>query len=171
MDEPTTALTHKEILALYKIIEALKKKGVSIVFVSHKLEEVFSISEKIAILRNGKKVLDDRIENFDPASLTYHMTGREIPSVPYEYVPQADGKPILEVEALSMKGAFEDVSFSLLPREILGVTGQLGCGRTELAKALFGIGEKSGKIRLGGEEVKIDSVLDAHRLGIGYRCV
>ncbi|MBC8536121.1 sugar ABC transporter ATP-binding protein [Feifania hominis] len=168
MDEPTTALTHKEILALYKIIEALKKKGVSIVFVSHKLEEVFSISEKIAILRNGKKVLDDRIENFDPASLTYHMTGREIPSVPYEYVPQEDGKPILEVEALSMKGAFEDVSFSLLPREILGVTGQLGCGRTELAKALFGIGEKSGKIRLGGEEVKIDSVLDAHRLGIGY---
>lgn len=169
MDEPTTALTHKEILALYDIIATLKSKGIAIIFVSHKLEEVFSISEKIAILRSGKKVLDDSIENFDKASLTYYMTGREIPSVPYAYKKQeGDSTPILTVQGLSQGRAFADVSFSLFPREILGITGQLGCGRTELAKALFGIGKTTGEITLAGRPVTIKSVQDAHRLGIGY---
>ena len=169
MDEPTTALTHKEILALYRIIDTLKAKGIAIIFVSHKLEEVFSISQRIAILRNGKKVLDDSISNFDKNSLTYHMTGREIPSVPYEYIPAPhETTPILQVEGLSQPGAFHDISFSLHTHEILGITGQLGCGRTELAKALFGIGKNHGRICLSGQEVSIRSVQDAHRLGIGY---
>ncbi len=169
MDEPTTALTYKEILALYKIVESLKKKGIAIIFVSHKLEEVMAISEKIAILRNGMKVLDDRLENFDKHSLVYHMTGREIPSVPYRYEKDETHKnPLLRLEGLSMDKAFQDISFSLYPREILGITGQLGCGRTELAKALFGIGRKTGRIYLEGEEVQIDSILDAHHSGIGY---
>ena len=169
MDEPTTALTHKEILALYRIIDTLKAKGIAIIFVSHKLEEVFSISQRIAILRNGKKVLDDSISNFDKNSLTYHMTGREIPNIPYEYVPDPDEKaPILEVEGLTQDGAFHDITFALHTHEILGITGQLGCGRTELAKALFGIGRNRGTIRIRGQEVSIRSVQDAHRLGIGY---
>ena len=164
MDEPTTALTHKEILALYRIIDTLKAKGIAIIFVSHKLEEVFSISQRIAILRNGKKVLDDSISNFDKNSLTYHMTGREIPSIPAPH----ETTPILQVEGLSQPGAFHDISFSLHTHEILGITGQLGCGRTELAKALFGIGKNHGRICLSGQEVSIRSVQDAHRLGIGY---
>ena len=169
MDEPTTALTHKEILALYDIIDTLKAKGIAIIFVSHKIEEVFNISQRIAILRNGKKVLDDSISNFDKNSLTYHMTGREIPNIPYEYVPDPDEKaPILEVEGLTQDGAFHDITFALHTHEILGITGQLGCGRTELAKALFGIGRNRGTIRIRGQEVSIRSVQDAHRLGIGY---
>lgn len=169
MDEPTTALTHKEILALYGIIDTLRKKGIAIIFVSHKLEEVFNISERIAILRNGKKVLDDSIRNFDKNSLTYHMTGREIPSVPYVYEKDpAARQPLLRVAGLTQRPAFEDVSFELWPREILGITGQLGCGRTELAKALFGIGKTRGRIEMDGGEVFIRSVQDAHRLGIGY---
>lgn len=169
MDEPTTALTHKEILALYDIIDTLKAKGIAIIFVSHKIEEVFNISQRIAILRNGRKVLDDSISNFDKNSLTYHMTGREIPNIPYEYIPDPGEKaPILEVEGLTQDGAFHDVTFALHTHEILGITGQLGCGRTELAKALFGIGRNRGAIRLQGQEVSIHSVQDAHRLGIGY---
>ena len=169
MDEPTTALTHKEILALYEIVESLKQKGISIIFVSHKLEEVMAVSEKIAILRNGRKVLDSTLHEFDRNSLVYHMTGREIPDVPYEYIKDEEHTaPLLRLDSLSMKDAFQDISFSLYSHEILGITGQLGCGRTELAKALFGIGTKTGKIFLDEKEVHINSVLDAHALGIGY---
>jgi len=169
MDEPTTALTHKEILALYSIIDSLRQKGIAIIFVSHKLEEVFNISERVAILRNGKMVLDDEIRNFDKSSLSYYMTGRRIPTVPYIYEEdEMAACPVLQVTGLSQAGAFEDVSFSLYSREILGITGQLGCGRTELAKALFGIGKITGSIALNGENVCLDSVLDARRLGIGY---
>ena len=111
MDEPTTALTHKEIEALYKIVGTLKQKGIAVIFVSHKLEEVFQISERIAILRNGKKVLDDKTENFDKNSLAYHMTGREIPSIPYEYIKdEAQTVPVMEVKNLSMGNAFENIS-------------------------------------------------------------
>jgi simple sugar transport system ATP-binding protein len=169
MDEPTTALTHKEILALYGIIDNLKKKGVAVIFVSHKLEEVFNISEKIAILRNGKKVLDDRVENFDKNSLAFHMTGREIPSVPYVFNPPAAGAvPVLSVRGLAKEEAFEDITFSLWEGEILGITGQLGSGRTELAKALFGIGRTLGEIVLDSRIVRINSPVDALRLGIAY---
>ena len=169
MDEPTTALTHKEILALYEIIENLKKKGIALIFVSHKLEEVLQISERIAILRNGQKVLDDSIENFDKDSVAYYMTGREVPDVPYELVEVEEGTaPILELENLCMKDKFEDISLSLYPKEILGITGQLGCGRTELAQALFGIGEYTGTVKLKGETVEIKTVQDALRLKIGY---
>lgn len=169
MDEPTTALTHKEILALYEIIAALKEKGIAVIFVSHKIEEIFNVSEKVAVLRNGKKVFDDQIEKMGKNRLTYYMTGREIPQVPYVYQrEQAESVPILKVENLTQRGAFEDISFSLYPREILGITGQLGCGRTELAKSLFGIGKTIGHIEMNGERVFIDSVLAAFRLGIGY---
>ena len=169
MDEPTTALTHKEILALYEIIETLKKKGIALIFVSHKLEEVMQISERIAILRNGKKVLDDSIENFDINSVAYYMTGREIPDVPYEKAETgADEAPILELEGLTMRDKFEDITLSLYPQEILGITGQLGCGRTELAQALFGIGEYTGTVKLRGEEVHIKTVQSALEHKIGY---
>ena len=169
MDEPTTALTHKEILALYEIIDNLKKKGIALIFVSHKLEEVMQISERIAILRNGQKVLDDSIENFDVNSVAYYMTGREVPDVPYELVEVPEGTaPILELEGLTMKDKFEDITLSLYPKEVLGITGQLGCGRTELAQALFGIGEYTGTVKLNGEVVEIKTVQDALRLKIGY---
>ncbi|MBQ8670620.1 MAG: sugar ABC transporter ATP-binding protein [Oscillospiraceae bacterium] len=169
MDEPTTALTHKEILALYEIIDTLKKKGIALIFVSHKLGEVMQISERIAILRNGQKVLDDSIENFDVNSVAYYMTGREVPDVPYELVEVPEGTaPILELEGLTMKDKFEDITLSLYPKEVLGITGQLGCGRTELAQALFGIGEYTGTVKLNGEVVEIKTVQDALRLKIGY---
>lgn len=169
MDEPTTALTFKEIEALYRIVDMLKQKGIAVIFVSHKLEEVFKISERIAILRNGKKVLDDKIENFDKNSLAYHMTGREIPNIPYKYIAdEAKTVPVMEVRNLSMKNAFEDISFCLYSREILGITGQLGCGRTELAKALFGIGKYTGSIMVEGERADIRNILDTKKYGIGY---
>ncbi len=169
MDEPTTALTHKEIEALYKIVGTLKQKGIAVIFVSHKLEEVFQISERIAILRNGKKVLDDKTENFDKNSLAYHMTGREIPSIPYEYIKdEAQTVPVMEVKNLSMGNAFENISFCLYSREILGITGQLGCGRTELAKALFGIGKYTGSIWVEGRKADIKNILDTKKYGIGY---
>lgn len=169
MDEPTTALTYREIEALYGIIDNLRARGVAVIFVSHKLEEVFKISERIAILRNGRKVLDDEVAHFDKSTLAYHMTGKEIRGTPYQYVPgEKPEKPMLTVRNLSMKNAFHNVSFSLYPREILGITGQLGCGRTELAKALFGIGRHTGEIEIEGVPATIGSIQDAKRYGIGY---
>ena len=171
MDEPTTTLTYREIEALYSIIDGLRKQGVAVLFVSHKLEEVFKISERLVILRNGRKVLDTEAESFDKSRTAFYMTGREIPVVPYDYVLPKEGNreaPILQVKGLTMKDAFTDISFSLYPKEILGITGQLGCGRTELAKALFGIGRHTGSIEVNGKEAHIESIQDTRRYGIGY---
>jgi ABC-type sugar transport system, ATPase component len=168
MDEPTTALTLKEISALYKIVEVLLQKGIAVIFVSHKLDEVMAISKKITILRNGKNVYDGDIKDLDKRKLVYYMTGKEIEVEPYTFVPTSS-KPLMEVQNLSLAGHFSNVSFTLLPGEILGVTGLLGCGRTELAKALFGLMPATGgEIFIDGVPAKINSVQDAIKNGIGY---
>jgi simple sugar transport system ATP-binding protein len=168
MDEPTTALTNKEIDKLFKIIYSLKEKGISILFVSHKLEEVFSIAERITVLRNGEKIVSDEIAHFNKNNFIYYMTGRELEEV--QFVPEnLSEKPMLEVENLSKKGCFKDISFSLNGGEILGITGLLGSGRTELALSLFGrLPADKGTIKIRGKEVKIDSISTAIKEKIGY---
>jgi simple sugar transport system ATP-binding protein len=138
MDEPTTALTEREVRALLGIIRRLKEDGVAVVFVSHKLAEVLEVSERVVVLRNGRKVAEGPAADFDAASLTRHMTGRDLPEVP----PLAlDGTPetLMRVERLNKAGSFRDVSFDIRKGEVLGITGLLGSGRTSLAKALFGL--------------------------------
>ncbi|HHY81741.1 MAG TPA: sugar ABC transporter ATP-binding protein [Clostridiales bacterium] len=168
MDEPTTALTRKEVNALFNIILDLKKQGIATLFVSHKLDEVFEISERFTILRNGEKAAEGFTSELDNKKFTYYMTGREFEDKPF--VPtNVSEDPVLSVENLSMNGFYENVNFSLHRGEILGITGLLGSGRTELALSLFGIMQAdTGTIKIDGEPVKLDSPETAINHGIGY---
>jgi simple sugar transport system ATP-binding protein len=161
MDEPTTALTQKEVKSLFKVITGLQKEGISILFVSHKLDEVFEISEKITILRNGHNVISGEVKQFDTAKFVYYMTGRQLEESRFEAVRNNE-IPLLRTENLSLKGAFEPLSFELFSGEIVGLVGLLGSGRTELASSLFGLSPAtSGSIHINGKPVTIKSVQDA----------
>ncbi len=168
MDEPTTALTEREVRSLLAIIRRLSDDGVAVLFVSHKLAEIFEVCEKIVVLRNGAKVAEGPAGDFDLAGLAFHMTGRRFAET--APAPLPDGRPVvLEVERLSRAGLLEDVSLSLRSGEVLGITGLLGSGRTALAKALFGLLPlDSGRIAVDGREVMLGSPRDAIAAGIGY---
>jgi simple sugar transport system ATP-binding protein len=171
MDEPTTALTRREVNSLFSVIKKLQKEGIAILFVSHKLNEVIEISDKTMILRNGKKVVDSDASEFDNAKMVYYMTGKNIEHAIYEYQPREDNgeRPLLKVDNLSLLGGFYDISFDLKPGEILGITGLLGSGRTELALALFGAYPADrGSIEIDEKPVRIKSIQDAIKHGIGY---
>ena len=168
MDEPTTALTKKEVTELFRLVRALKEKGVAILLVSHKLEEVFEIAEELTILRNGRLVIEGHMKDFNTESFVYYMTGRELDKSRFAG-SEKPGAELLKVEAISAKTLFEDVSFTLREGEILGITGLLGSGRSELARALFGmIRLNSGSITLAGERVRLRNVRDAIAHGIAY---
>ncbi len=168
MDEPTTALTKKEIDSLFTVIDSLRKQGISILFVSHKIEEVFALAEKITILRNGENVVSDDVKNFDRPKFIYYMTGRELNETYYE-AQNTSNEPILKVENIGKKGSFADISFELHSGEILGITGLLGSGRTELALALFGKEAiDTGKIYMNGRELRLKNIKTAIKHGIGY---
>lgn len=168
MDEPTTALTKKEVRALFDIIKSLQKLGIAILFVSHKLDEVFEISERFTIMRNGENVVTGRTDELDSKKFAFYMTGREFKEEYYEPA-DANGTPVLEVNKLTLKNGFTDVSFKLKKGEILGITGLLGSGRNELLLSLFGIyPADSGEIKVAGRPVHIKSVKDAIKSGIGY---
>ncbi len=168
MDEPTTALTRKEVKALFDIILKLKAQGIAILFVSHKLDEVFEISERFTIFRSGELVVSGNTSELDNQKFTYYMTGREFNT--NKFVAENKGEePILQTQSLSLQGHFEDVSFKLYGGEILGIVGLLDSGRTELALSLFGIKRATGgKILRNGKEVRIASVRDAIDNKIGF---
>ena len=168
MDEPTTALTKKEVDALFKTVRQLKDSGIAIMFISHKTEEIFEISDDVCIMRNGRNVFAGETASITPAQFTYYMTGRELSNE--RFVPKnLSEEPVLRVDHLTLKNKFEDVSFDLKKGEILGITGLLGSGRTELALSLFGLEHpKEGTITLRGEQVKLSSPTAAQKLKIGY---
>ena len=168
MDEPTTALTHREVEALFKVITDLKARGIATLFVSHKLDEVFEISERFTILRNGRLIATAGTSELDHCSFARYMTGREFSDDPLTAGVEP-GDPVLEVEGLSLEDAFEDVSFTLRRGEVLGITGLLGSGRTELALTLFGVFRAdAGQVRVGGEAVRFTSIRDAISRGVAY---
>lgn len=169
MDEPTTALTHTEVDRLFVIVERLRAKGVGLIFVSHKLDEVLEISQRVAILRSGRNVATSPASALDSKAIALHMTGRELDET--RHVSQLDehSDVVLEIEGLGLRGAYADVSFSLRRGEILGVTGLLGSGRTEIAESLFGAApHDSGVVKINGKKVQIRSIQDAIEAGIGY---
>ena len=168
MDEPTTALTRKEVDNLFSIIKDLKSRGIATLFVSHKLDEVFEISEKFTILRNGSIIQTGDTSDLDNEIFTYYMTGRKFENKHFSATIK-DKKPVLELKDLTLKNGFTDISFSLCRGEILGITGLLGSGRTELALALYGILKAdSGDIIINGKKTKIRKVSDAIKARIGY---
>ena len=168
MDEPTTALTGREVQALLGIIRKLKDDGIAVIFVSHKLAEVLEVCEEVFVLRNGRNVAEGPASDFDAASLTRHMTGRDVPEArPPLNIDQAD--TLLVVDSLGKEGAFADISFELKVGEVLGISGVLGSGRTSLAKALFGLAAPDhGSITLSGKNIPLGDPIAATRAGIGY---
>ena len=168
LDEPTTALTHNEIERLLEVIKILKINGVSIIFVSHKLRELTTVSDTITILRNGEVVANGLISEFDENKIAYYMTGREIKGEKY-FVENDNSKTILEIKSMSLKDKYKDISFSVKEGEILGITGLLGSGRSEIGQSLYGmLPYDKGTIIFNGEEIKIRSILDARKYAISY---
>lgn len=168
MDEPTTALTKKEVKTLFDTILNLKERGIATLFVSHKLNEVFDISEKFTILRSGQVAAHGAVEDLTEEKFSYYMTGRTFEKRHYETVVQSE-KPLLEARGIRREGHFEDVSFALKRGEILGITGLLDSGRSQVALSLFGIAPlDSGEILLDGEPVTIDTPQAAMENKIGF---
>ncbi|MHB8277300.1 MAG: sugar ABC transporter ATP-binding protein [Candidatus Humimicrobiaceae bacterium] len=170
MDEPTTALTNKEVEALFKIIKDLQTHGIATLFVSHKLDEVFEISERFTILRNGENVITENTSDLNNEKFIYFMTGRKFEKKQFvDNKMWIDEKPILEVKNLSSKTSYKDISFILRKGEILGITGLLGCGKSQLAHSLFGLRKPdSGEIFINGKKEKLNNVEDALRCKIGF---
>ncbi|MCT6836207.1 MAG: sugar ABC transporter ATP-binding protein [Bifidobacteriales bacterium] len=167
LDEPTTALTAKEVEYLNDILRKLKKKGLAIVIVNHKLDEIYEIADTLTIIRNGKLIADGNIGEFDRARFVKALTGRNLED--QQYRPSSSTQEIFKVEHFTKKGAFEDVSFSLQKGDVLGLTGLLGSGRGEIGDALFGLEPaQSGTIMLNGKTINVHSVKDAVSAGIGY---
>lgn len=167
MDEPTTALTYKEIQALYKIVEDLLERGISVLFVSHKLDEVATMSTDVTIMRNGSNVFDGPAEGLTKEKMIYYMTGREIEYDTYKAELLGED-PVLEAVDFSNVKNFNDINFKLYPKEVLGITGLMGCGRSEIAKALFGLIPYQGDLLISGKKVKITDVTTAMKHGIAY---
>lgn len=166
MDEPTTALTRQEVAHLLKVVGELKAAGLAIVFISHKLDEVFQVADKITIFRDGRKIGDFLSAELNPKKLAFYMTGREV-EYPRYARQKVDDAPLLEVRHLTKAGNFEDISFTVRRGDIFGLTGLLGSGRTELALSLFGLNPPdSGEVLFEGRRVEIHSPSAAKRIGI-----
>lgn len=166
MDEPTSSITDREVARLFDKIEQLKAKGVSIIYISHKMEEVFKIADDISILRDGAVVSTDRAADLDLDTVISRMVGRKIENVyPKEHIPI--GKRVLEVEHFTQEGLFEDVSFNVCQGEIVGFAGLVGAGRTETMRAVFGLDHHdAGTVKINGQETVIKNARDSIEQGL-----
>ena len=168
MDEPTSSLGKTDIDYLFSVIRNLKEKGISVLFVGHKLNEVFEIADRVTILRDGKKIGTYSVDDLDNERLIELMTGKKIKTSQY-VKSTTETRVLLEVRNLTRTGQFNNVSFQLRAGEIVGLIGLVGSGRTELALSIFGLNvPDSGDIIIKGNRQEIDSVQDAMELGIGY---
>lgn len=166
MDEPTSALTAKEIDDLFTIIRRLKSEGHGIVYISHRLEELQYIVDRVMILRDGKYITSMDYKDTNLKEIISYMVGREI-TEKFPRIEKTAGKKILEVKNLNAGKLVRDINFSVCEGEIVGIAGLMGAGRTETTRALFGADPKeSGKINIDGVEVKINKPIDAIKAGI-----
>jgi simple sugar transport system ATP-binding protein len=168
MDEPTASLTRHEVDALLKLVVDLKAKGIATMFVSHRLDEVMEIADRVTVMRDGRKVGTYPAAEINAKRLAFLMTGKEFH---YDVLDRraTRAEPVLEVAGLSKAGEFADISFTLHKGEILGLTGLLGSGRTEMALALFGMNPPdAGTIRIDGKPARIRDNREAIEHGIAY---
>jgi ABC-type sugar transport system ATPase subunit len=166
MDEPTSALSEHEVETLFQIIGTLKRRGVAVIYITHRLEEVSQVADRITVLRDGKHVGDLLIAEATKEKIVQMMVGRSLNLFPKEAAPI--GEEVMRVDGFSRKGAFSEISFSVRKGEILGVAGLMGAGRTEIARAIFGIDPKdSGEVYVEGQKAVIESPIDAIRSGLG----
>lgn len=168
MDEPTAALTQSETLVLFDVIRSLKKQGISIVYISHRMEEIFELCDRISVLRDGTYIGTKNIPETNMNEIVKMMIGREI-GERYPVRNCKIGDTVLKVKDLTSSGVFHNVSFEVKAGEVLGVSGLMGAGRTEIMQAIFGnLHCDSGSIEINGKEVYIKSPIQAMKCGIGF---
>ena len=168
MDEPTAALTQSETEVLFQVVRSLKEKGVSIVYISHRMEEIFELCDRITVLRDGSYIDTKRIQDTDMNDVVKMMIGREI-GERYPLREASIGEVVFKVEGLTCPGVFKDVSFEVHAGEVLGVSGLMGAGRTEIMQAIFGnMPHVTGKLFLNGEEIHNHNPGQAMKNGIGF---
>lgn len=168
MDEPTSSLTGREVRELFKTVRSLKEKGIAIIFISHRLEEVKEICDRITVMRDGRKIDTLPVENAEIDDLIRMMVGRSLEQQ-FPKVKTEIGEEALRVENLTKKGVFKDINFKVNKGEIIGFAGLVGAGRTEVMRAVFGADEyDSGGIYIDGKAVKITSPKDAMRLRMAF---
>ncbi|MEY8358626.1 ATP-binding cassette domain-containing protein [Anaerotruncus colihominis] len=166
MDEPTSAITEADKENLFKIIRELKENNIAVVYISHRMSEIFEIADEITILRDGRQVITGPVSEFDENKVIRHMVGRELNDI-FTREKGAPGEEVLRVENLSRKGAFEPISFSVRAGEVLGFSGLMGAGRTEIMRCIFGLDRPdSGAIYLSGQKLEVRCPLDAIKAGI-----
>jgi len=168
MDEPTTSLTRREVDNLIRVVTDLQRDKVAVLFVTHKLEECYSIGGQAIVFRDGQCVAQGPIQNYSKTQLGHLMTGRDIDASRYRHA-QASEETLLQLQDLGCRGYFQHVSFSLKNGEILGITGLIDSGRNELAKTIAGVmTASSGTVSLRGQPIKLTCPADSIRHGIGY---
>jgi rhamnose transport system ATP-binding protein len=167
MDEPTAALTTTEVEQLFGIVETLRARGNAILFVSHRLEEIFGICQRVTVMRDGRHVLTRPIEELTTQSIIRAMVGRDMDAL-FPKVPSEAGDVVLKVDRLTREGVFTDVSFDVRSGEIVALAGLVGAGRTEVARAVFGIDRwDAGSVEIDGRTLAPGSPSAAMRAGIG----
>ena len=168
MDEPTGPLTQQDAARLFSLIRQLRARGVGIIYISHRLEEIFEVADRLTVLRDGRRIVAMPVGETTREMLIHHMVGRTLDTL-YPHTARQTGPPVLEVEGLGTSGALTDVSFTLGRGEILGLAGLVGSGRTTLARAIFGIVPPGrGRIKLDGVDARIAHAGRARELGIAY---
>ncbi len=175
LDEPTSALSGPEATRLFAAMQELKARGASLVFISHFLEDVIAVSDRVTVLKNSRKVATLANDGLTKHHLIQLMIGRDADTLAESYEggvtlpPPSTAAPVLDVEGLGLTGSFTDVSFGVRPGEILGIFGNLGAGMTEVARVLFGrVRPTTGTMRLGGKPIAPKKTRDAKRMGIAY---
>ncbi len=167
-DEPTASLTQEEVEVLYKNIELLKEQGIGIIYISHKLNEIFEVSDTITVLRDGQKIDTLNADETDEPEITKKMIGRDITDYFTSKKITKYGNEVIRLENISREDEFENINFSIREGEVLGLYGLLGAGRTEIAETIFGINQPdSGQIYFEGKAVDIDHSKKAVKMGIG----
>lgn len=170
MDEPTAALTPPEVTTLFEIVHRLRAKGVAVIYISHRLDEIFQIAQRVTVLRDGRHVATGTMSEVTPARLVEMMVGREIESRKVQLAPQKEGRKVaLEINHLSKVGVFEDISFKVHEGEIVSIFGLLGSGQISLTRTIFGAEHyHGGSIKIYGEEKRIRRPRDGKGAGIGF---
>jgi rhamnose transport system ATP-binding protein len=167
MDEPTAALTMTEVARLFGVVETLRARGAAVLFISHRLEEVFDLCQRVTVMRDGRHVLTRPVGELTTESIIRAMVGRDMKAL-FPKVAAEPGKIVLEVERLTREGVFTDVSFNVRSGEIVALAGLVGAGRSEVARAIFGIDRwDEGAVRINGKPLSSGSPSAAMAAGIG----
>src|SRR2546422_1197537 len=169
MDEPTSSLSVRESEHLFELLAKLKKRGITVIYVSHRLEEIFRLCDAVTVLRDGRHVATEPIAATNPERVIHQMVGREVKQYTSQHLSRDLGQELLRVEGLSSPGKFSNISFTLRAGEILGFAGLVGAGRSEVAHAIFGLDPAAtGRVFVHGKELPLGSVTTALRAGIGF---